>query len=320
MMRIGSSVSDLRRRSRRNYFLSDAGDAAIGGEIGGAVGSAVNAVIPIPGIGAIIGEAGGLIGGLFGPSAHYTPSGLTFEEAMEDMHTGYYAMMSLVNQVRATGGLPPAPLLDWVGAGTPTPNYSGNVCDHNAPMVGPYLAKLLANPALASINNCNAIAGAVGNGTYDAAISAENQLVQHLQFTLDSLQSGELVWRGGTIVPAGTAALPPAPPPVGSCAWADSVCGQGWQEISTPAGYPPPPAGLIYVHNPATGVIMQADEQTNTLINPATGQAVQPAAAAPAGAGFSSLTPYAPYLLAGGAVLLLLLLLKKRRGGANVAS
>jgi len=176
----------------RARTLGDSQNAQYGSD----VASVINQIIPIPGLG----EIASFVGGLFGPSTSYTPGGETYCQASDEMHSGYYSMMNLVNQVREQMGLQPAPLLDWVGPGTATPNYSGNVCNHNAALVGPYFAKLLQNPALASQTSCAQKQTMESNGTFDAAIAMQNQLISHLQYTLYSLESGVLVASNGRIV------------------------------------------------------------------------------------------------------------------------
>jgi hypothetical protein len=254
---------------RASAALGDSQDAAYGSD----VGTIINTIIPIPGIG----EVASFVGGLFGPSTSYTPGGETYCQASDEMHAGYYNMMTLVNEIREKMGLPDAPLLDFVGPGTATPSYSGNVCSHNAAIVGPYFAKLLQNPALASQTSCAQKQTMEANGTFDAAIAMQNQLISHLTYTLYSLESGVLVPSGGRLLLASGQAMDCSTGCYSSCL------------ISPPA------------------------QDANSTA--AGGQTICPAATAPS-CGFSlfGLTQTETIAVAGLGVLGILILVKKMRG------
>ena len=262
--------------------LGNAQDASAGGEIGSLVGQAVSMVVPVPGIGMALGEIGSLIGGLFGPGVHRTPGGETYDQATYEFHQTYFAMMALANQVRATGNLPPAPTIGFVGLGTPgcdaTPD-NGSSCAQcnemncgqvNAPLTGPYIAKLLADPQFASYTAESQETQLQALGAYDAAIKVQTELTQQLQFILESLQSGTMVWQAGKIVPYGT---PPASDYQGQTGTA-----------------PPAPASSSY----------QATQTTSTAAS----------SAAPGGTMTASLMAWVqanPVLAIGGAALFLIL-------------
>lgn len=287
-MRIGRSRSDAYRRMR----LGDAQD----GQIGGQIGTLVSSISGVPGIGQIA----SLIGGLFGPSAHYTPSGMLFDTAANLLKTQAVTLANLQNELWT----------QWhVGASMPVPAWSMTSADD--PKTGPYIANILNNPSYASATSPDPLIALQKSGVYDAVIAVQKQLISSVGQVLDGLENGTLHAVNGRAVPVAVPAL--------ANSYNDVVNGQNFEQIPTPAGYPAPPSGLVYVQNSATGQVYQSDQQTNTLYDPQTGQPVNPAAAVSAGsvgmgAGLSS---YAPYLLGGGALLLLLFLLKKR-GGGNV--
>lgn len=178
-------------------------DKAENAGIGAEVGSIIGQVIPIPGLS----QLGSFIGGLFGPSQHFAPSGLTYDDDMHAFMESYFSMISTTNQVRSAMGLPPVQPLPFVGEYTPTPNYSGNIGAHNAPYFGPYLAKLLNQPSFASRISESDEAYFEQQGVLDAARAMQDQISQRLQFVLESLQVGTLTVTNGHLTdPNGTSA------------------------------------------------------------------------------------------------------------------
>lgn len=204
--RLGQSVLD--DLTGQGLSPSQAQNASWGAQIGSIIGQ----VVPIPGLAQI----GSFVGGLFGPSVHTTPGGETFDAATYELHSGYFQMMQLVNEIRAQMGLQPAPLIGFVGLGTPgcaAKPDDGTTCAQcsslncgavNAPLTGPYLAKLLGNPSYASMTAESQTTQLQQQGVFDAGIQMQQEIISHLEFTLQSLQAGTLVVAGGAIVPAGT--------------------------------------------------------------------------------------------------------------------
>lgn len=212
-----------RQLSVSGYLGQSQQDASIGGQAGALVGMAVSAIVPIPGVGMVLGEIGNLIGGLFGPGVHVTPGGETYDAATYELHKGYFAVLDLGNQIRATGNLPAQPAIGFVGLGTPgcdalpdDPSTNCAQCNAincgavNAPLTGPYLASLLGNSSYASYTAESQMTQLQASGAYDQGIAMQAALEQHLQFVLDSLQSGTMHWVNGSIVPvdAATANVP----------------------------------------------------------------------------------------------------------------
>jgi Glycine zipper len=139
-------------------------NAAIGAAAGAAIGSI------FPGIGTMIGSVvGGLVGGMFGPSAHYTPSGMLYDQAATLLKTQAVQLADTYNEFAASRGLPPQPV----------PNLS--MTSEDDPWTGPYLAKILGNPAYASATSPDPLENLQKTGVYDAAIKVQNAIMQTLE-------------------------------------------------------------------------------------------------------------------------------------------
>jgi hypothetical protein len=167
-----------------------AGDySQYGGEIGGMIGSI------IPGLGTAIGTAvGSIVGGLLGPSAHYTPSGMLYDTASEGLKSNAVELADLMNE-----------LYERIGSPTRVPVPQFTMTSADDPKVGPYLAKLLNNPAFNSYTTPEQLGTLLQDGVYDGALQVQQSMIDAIEQALDGLQDGTLVVSAGRVVPAGSA-------------------------------------------------------------------------------------------------------------------
>jgi hypothetical protein len=147
-------------------YLGDSQNAGVGGQVGGMLSSLTG----IPGLGQI----GSLIGGLLGPSAHYTPSGMLYDTAAETLKSQAQELQDLMNEILQREGRPPLPVLNWT------------MTSADDPQTGPYLASLLNNPAYASATSPTPLEALQASGVYDAAIKTQAAAISAIENELNA--------------------------------------------------------------------------------------------------------------------------------------
>jgi hypothetical protein len=154
------------RRFHHRSYLGNSQNAGVGGQVGGMLSSLTG----IPGLGQI----GSLIGGLLGPSAHYTPSGMLFDTAAETLKSQATELADLINEILQREGRPPIPSVVWADNST------------DDPKTGPYLASLLNNPAYASATTPAPLEALQASGVYDAAIQTQAAAISAIENELNN--------------------------------------------------------------------------------------------------------------------------------------
>jgi hypothetical protein len=185
-------IAALGYASYRENNLHGLGDAA-DGQIGGQIGSVLGSISGIPGVGAI----GSLIGGLLGPSAHYTPSGMLYDTASKTLKSNAVELAELTNELYARIGRPyRIPIPVWAPVG------SSNVSTIDDPKLGPYLATLLNNPSFRSATTPDALIALQSSGVYDNAIQLQEHSMTAIETALNGLDDQSLIVVAGRVVPA----------------------------------------------------------------------------------------------------------------------
>jgi hypothetical protein len=174
------------RQHRR--FMGDAAD----GKIGGQIGTILSSITGIPGIG----QLASLVGGLLGPSAHYTPSGMLFDTAANTLKSQAVELANLQNELYSRVGNPTR---------VPVPMWIMTSADDSK--TGPYIAQILNAPQYASHTTPAALIADQGAGVYDAVIQVQDSMIQAIETALDGLSDGSLVVYHGTVVPAGSSVV-----------------------------------------------------------------------------------------------------------------
>jgi hypothetical protein len=293
--RIPASYQLRRAMTRQRYLGQSSQDSQYGSQ----VGNLLSSLTGVPGLGSIA----GVIGGLFGPSAHYTPSGMLYDTAANLLKTQAVTLASLQNQYyQKIGSSYRVPVLTW------------SMTSADDPQTGPYIAEILNAPQYAADTSPDPLIQDQADGVYDAVIKVQQSLISQINSALSGLASGSLVVRPGaaatkplasyaawaangpstatqagyqqyvaqyhagqwggpttpTVVPASVADTSANVEVGGS--YGDVQNGGTFVEVSQPANYPPAPEGDYYVQNAATGEILLADESGNlSTIDPATG-------------------------------------------------
>ncbi len=176
------------RHYRRHAFLGDTEN----GQVGSQVGSLVSSLTGIPGLG----QAFGMIAGLFGPQAHYTPGGMLYDQAAETLKSQAEELTSLTNELLTREGKPNIPVQNWT------------MTSADDPITGPYLANLLGNPAYASATSPTPLIALQASGVYDAAIKVQTTLISAIENELNDpapVGTSYAATQNGGVVP------PPAP-------------------------------------------------------------------------------------------------------------
>ena len=180
-------------------------------QISGMLGQTLGQIIPIPGVGSIISA----ITGLFGPSAHYTPSGMLYDTAAETLKSQATELADLQNEL-------------YQAVGSPTrasvPNWTYTSADD--PQTGPYIAKILNNPQYAADTSPAPLIQDQADGVYDAVIQIQKTMISAIENALSGLQDGTLVVSAGRVVSAGSAVAQCANSTTAQNNMYSGVCGQ----------------------------------------------------------------------------------------------
>lgn len=129
-----------------------------------AAASAIGSITGIPGLG----QVAGFIASMFGPSPHFTPSGVPYDTQAKTIKTLIQQVATLANELHAREGLPPIPV----------PNFSFTSSDD--PLVAKWMGALLNNQTVAAGTSIDAVIADQSQGIMDQAVSAAQSLIQQL--------------------------------------------------------------------------------------------------------------------------------------------
>lgn len=172
----------LAARASRNE-LGDTANAKIGGQIG----TILSSISGIPGIG----QVASLVAGLFGPSAHYTPSGMLFDTAANTLKSQAVELAYLQNELYTKVGNPTR---------VPIPLWTMTSADD--PKTGPYIAQILNATQYASDTTPDALISDQEDGVYDAVIQVQQSMIDAIEHALDGLDDGMYTVYRGTVIPS----------------------------------------------------------------------------------------------------------------------
>jgi hypothetical protein len=182
--------------------LGNTCNAKIGGQIGNILGS----ISGIPGVG----QLASLVGGLLGPSAHYTPSGMLYDTAAATLKSQAVELANLQNELYQRVGNPTR---------VPVPTWTMTSADD--PKTGPYIAQILNAPQYAADTSPDPLIEDQADGVYDAVIQVQDSMIQAIEHALDGLDDGTYVIYQGTVVPAASSVVAQ---PGYSCSGGYSYC------------------------------------------------------------------------------------------------
>lgn len=129
-----------------------------------AAGNIIGGITGIPGLG----QVAGFVASLFGPSPHFTPSGVPYDTQAKTIKTLIQQVATLTNQLHAREGLPPIPV----------PAFSFTSSDDA--LLAKWMGALLNDPTVAAATTEDDVIADQAHGIMDEAVTAAQSLISSL--------------------------------------------------------------------------------------------------------------------------------------------